>query len=95
MTLRDYKRAVRAEAISDLEQIADRLDRIWHRAHPIPPKPGAPVIGEDIPAPTPEEVHRQLMAMHVDERDLLLASSGLHEIIDDLRLILPSKGGAS
>jgi hypothetical protein len=92
MNYREYKRAARANAIRDLEKVAWYLDRIWDRKCP-PVSKDAPVAT----VPTPEEFHRELMAMHVDDRELLLASSGLHEIIDDLRLVLPSRkiGGAS
>ncbi len=95
MNLRTYKRQVRNNAIRDLEKIAWYLNRIWDRQCP-PVAKGAPVVGEDTPLPTAEEMHRDLMAMHVDKRELLLASSGLNAILDDLRLVLPApKGGAS
>lgn len=91
MTLREYKKATRKEAIARLEKVAWYLDRIWARQ--------CPPVSKDAPVatiPSPEEFRRELMSMHVDERELLLASSDLHAIIDDLSLILPiSKGGAS
>lgn len=95
--MREIKRAIREQSIGELEHIAARLDAIWNRLHPIPPKKDARVAGEDIPLPTAAEMERDLMAMHVDERDLLIASSTLHQVIDELRLVLPSKrkGGAS
>lgn len=83
MSLREYKKLARRDAIVRLEKVAWYLDRM---------SKDAPVAT----IPTPEEFRRELMAMHVDERELLLASSDLHAIIDDLSLILPaSKGGAS
>jgi hypothetical protein len=89
VNIRDYKKRTRREAIARLEKVVWYLDRIWDRKCP-PLRKDAPVAEPQ----TPEEFRRDLMAMHVDDRELLLASSDLHAIIDDLRLVLPTaKGG--
>lgn len=91
MNLATYKKRTRREAIARLNKVAWYLDRIWQRKCP-PASPNAPVGS----IPKPDEFRRELMSMHVDDRELLLAAGQLHAIIDDLSLILPaSEGGAA